>query len=284
MDADTLFTQGVATAVYKAPATYLTDQVSVTVDNQTVTTSIQVSNLIAVSQSYVVAENGVLQEDGANGLLLNDSAADGETLQVLNPGTHQTQHGTIQVEADGAFTYRPATAFTGTDSFTYQIAEQNNPGVNTTAVAEFQVKANPPIVQGEITGLTPPALVKAPPAVPGNSSYELKVDLGPLIPALIKTDQWLVYDQTGMKIADPSIAQPQTASGSLVSDPFNPGQLDAPGRLSSIMFLPRSTCVSSIPPCSGPRMRRPYSRLTSSRSPSRLPRMPSRLGSQLKRV
>jgi hypothetical protein len=53
----------------------------------------------------------------APGLLQNDDDPDGDALTaVLDTGP---ANGTVTVNADGSFTYTPATDFSGTDSFTY---------------------------------------------------------------------------------------------------------------------------------------------------------------------
>ncbi|MFH0960769.1 MAG: tandem-95 repeat protein [Pseudomonadota bacterium] len=53
-----------------------------------------------------------------DGVLRNDSVAEGESLTALlvaGPG-----HGTLDLHADGSFTYTPASNFNGMDSFTYK--------------------------------------------------------------------------------------------------------------------------------------------------------------------
>lgn len=58
---------------------------------------------------------------GAPGVLGNDSDPDGNQLSaVLGSGP---SYGTIDLNANGSFTYTPAHNFTGTDSFTYRASD-----------------------------------------------------------------------------------------------------------------------------------------------------------------
>jgi VCBS repeat-containing protein len=66
--------------------------------------------------AYSVAEDGVLTVPAA-GVLANDSNLGGGPLSAAlanGPG-----HGTVTLNADGSFTYRPAVSYNGPDSFTY---------------------------------------------------------------------------------------------------------------------------------------------------------------------
>ena len=69
--------------------------------------------------SYPVLPGGVLNLNAASGVLANDSDADGDSLDVtLVTGP---AHGTLLIDADGAFHYTPDTDYEGTDTFTYQV-------------------------------------------------------------------------------------------------------------------------------------------------------------------
>lgn len=71
--------------------------------------------------SYTVAEDGLLSIGSTNGVLDNDSDADGDPLQsVLGEGP---EHGTLQLNEDGSFTYQPDNNFNGLDSFTYKVSD-----------------------------------------------------------------------------------------------------------------------------------------------------------------
>jgi autotransporter-associated beta strand protein/parallel beta-helix repeat protein len=74
---------------------------------------------VANPDAYSTPENMTLTVPAATGVLANDP--DNETLtaaEVAGPS-----HGTLTLNADGSFSYVPATNFHGTDSFTYQAAD-----------------------------------------------------------------------------------------------------------------------------------------------------------------
>ena len=78
----------------------------------------------AVADDYAVAEDGELAED-APGVLDNDTDADGDPLTaelVSGPAD-----GTLTLQPDGSFVYRPDPDFTGTDSFTYRACDDAGP-------------------------------------------------------------------------------------------------------------------------------------------------------------
>ena len=77
---------------------------------------------VAAGNSYTTAEDTPLTV-AAPGVLGNDTDVDGDTLTaVLVSGP---SHGTLALNANGSFTYTPATAYTGTDTFTYQARDPN---------------------------------------------------------------------------------------------------------------------------------------------------------------
>lgn len=70
----------------------------------------------ATNDSYNVQENKSLTVN-APGLLTNDLDVDGDS--ITSAMVTDVSHGTLQLGADGSFTYTPNVDFTGTDSFTY---------------------------------------------------------------------------------------------------------------------------------------------------------------------
>ena len=71
---------------------------------------------VAANDSYDVTKDTPLSV-ASPGVLSNDSDADGDALsaQLVTPPAH----GVLDLAATGAFTYTPATGFTGGDTFTY---------------------------------------------------------------------------------------------------------------------------------------------------------------------
>ncbi|HZY83997.1 MAG TPA: Ig-like domain-containing protein, partial [Gemmataceae bacterium] len=81
------------------------------------TASLNVTAPVAVNKSYSTPEEKALSV-AAPGVLANDTDAGGFSLTaVLVSGP---SHGTLALNADGSFTYTPARAYTGSDSFTYK--------------------------------------------------------------------------------------------------------------------------------------------------------------------
>jgi VCBS repeat-containing protein len=94
----------------------------------------------AVADSYTVNEDSVLNVADAQGVLANDSNADGDGTVTV---TQAPTHGTLTLNADGSFAYTPSANFAGTDSFTYTLSD----GVNqSTAAATITIvdQADPP--------------------------------------------------------------------------------------------------------------------------------------------
>ena len=72
---------------------------------------------VAVADSYAVDEDTTLTVP-APGVLVNDGDVDGDALTAIL--VSDPAHGTLTLNAEGAFTYTPAANFNGTDTFTYK--------------------------------------------------------------------------------------------------------------------------------------------------------------------
>ena len=91
---------------------------------------------VAVNDAYAVKPNATLTVP-APGVLANDGDVDSPSLTaVLVSGV---SHGTLTLNADGSFTYTPATAYKGTDSFTYKA----NDGAADSNVATVTITVTP---------------------------------------------------------------------------------------------------------------------------------------------
>jgi VCBS repeat-containing protein len=85
---------------------------------------------VGVADSYRVNEDAVLTIAAVNGVLANDSDADGDLLSAtLAEGP---KNGTLKLNADGSFNYTPKANFNGTDSFTYRANDGTENGQLTT--------------------------------------------------------------------------------------------------------------------------------------------------------
>ncbi|TRX76530.1 Ig-like domain-containing protein [Pseudomonas mangiferae] len=83
-------------------------------------------------------------------LVASDSDGDAFTFSVAQPPAH----GTLVLNADGTFTYTPATDYTGADSFTYQVVDSDG-GIATAVVSIVVTSANDaPVANGAIAAQT----------------------------------------------------------------------------------------------------------------------------------
>ena len=90
---------------------------------------------VAVNDSYTVGQDTLLNVPAA-GVLANDTDVEGNALTaVLVAGP---AHGSLVLNADGSFTYKPGAGFIGTDTFTYKA----NDGAADSNVATVAIQVN----------------------------------------------------------------------------------------------------------------------------------------------
>jgi hypothetical protein len=89
---------------------------------------------VARGDSYNGHEDQLLTVSAANGVLANDTDANGDPLAIQL--VSQPAHGTLNLQPNGAFTYMPATNFFGTDGFSYRVSD----GQSTSAVANVTIQ------------------------------------------------------------------------------------------------------------------------------------------------
>jgi len=86
-------------------------------------------NPVAVDDSFSTDEGVVLNGN----VVSNDTDIDGDSLNVVAETVTSTSGASVVLNADGTFTYTPATSFVGADSFTYTTTD-NNGGTDTGTV------------------------------------------------------------------------------------------------------------------------------------------------------
>jgi hypothetical protein len=74
--------------------------------------------LTANADNYSTGNEATLAVEGPQGVLANDRGN-----QPTIVGNTEPEHGELELEPDGGFTYTPYAGFTGTDSFSYTIAD-----------------------------------------------------------------------------------------------------------------------------------------------------------------
>ncbi len=116
------------------------------ITTSTATVSIDVTNSApsAASDAYSIGANGTLSVNSP-GVLGNDSDPDGHSLSAsLGSGP---ANGSLTFNADGSFSYTPATGFVGNDSFTYSASDGH--GGSSSATVSITVENNPPVAEND---------------------------------------------------------------------------------------------------------------------------------------
>lgn len=119
--------------------TYLADDGELTSPPATVRLPVGQTNTAptASNDSYATDEDRPLIVDAAAGVLANDSDPQGQTLSAAL--VDDVDHGALSFESDGAFSYVPATDYSGQDSFTYQASD----GETASAPATVTIQVRP---------------------------------------------------------------------------------------------------------------------------------------------
>lgn len=101
---------------------------------------------ISCDNSAPVAINDILNtvvDIAAGGnVLTNDFDPDGNPLTVNTTPVSGPSNGTLTLNADGSYSYTPASGFTGTDSFSYEVCDNGNPALCDTGIVTVEVRQN----------------------------------------------------------------------------------------------------------------------------------------------
>jgi len=93
---------------------------------------------VAADDSYTVNQESSLSVSAANGVLANDTDVDGEQLTAIRVAGTGPSNGTLQLAANGSFTYTPNAGFFGDDSFQYDAVD--GAGVRSRATVTITVE------------------------------------------------------------------------------------------------------------------------------------------------
>ena len=98
---------------------------------------------VVQDDDYSVDEDAALTIDAPNGVLMNDSDPNSDPLVVtLVTGP---EHGELQLNEDGSFTYTPDGDFHGTDTFVYKVNDGTTDSINTTVTITVNPINDPPV-------------------------------------------------------------------------------------------------------------------------------------------
>ncbi|TXI26293.1 MAG: hypothetical protein E6Q60_12835, partial [Nitrosomonas oligotropha] len=159
---------------------------------------------LAVRDSYTVLSGSTLNVNAATGLLANDSDIEGDPLTALL--TNAPKRGSLELNADGSFSYTPNPSFFGTDSFSYRASD----GIGLSAPVDVVINVNP---TGSSTSAITGSLI-----VPDS-----------LNPGGIGTSQFTYVNNSSASISSALIFV-QATGGGLLADPLT-------GEFSDSIFL-----------------------------------------------
>ena len=157
-------------------------------------------------------------------VLANDGDLDGSTLTVNTTPTANVSHGTLTLNADGTYTYTPTSNYNGTDSFIYQVCNDETPQECTTATVTITVNSvnDAPVANddngagltedganGTVNILSNDTDADGNPTAPTNGAGQFTVDLDPSTAGIQTsvtntTGAWTYNTTTGVVTFDPA--------------------------------------------------------------------------------
>jgi hypothetical protein len=137
---------------------------------------------IAVNDSYMAVLNTPLIVPASLGVLQNDTDIDGNPITTIL--VSQPAHGSVSLNADGSFTYTPATGYVGADSFTYRDTDGTlDSNIATVSLSVIQ-NYNPPVAGNDTFSTTQGETLVVP--APGILANDFAPDGGTLTPQLVR--------------------------------------------------------------------------------------------------
>ena len=106
----------------------------------TVIVNSQPDNPVAQNDAYQFSRNNLFSVSAESGLLANDFNIETGELTVDTAPVTAPQNGTLNLNSDGSFTYQPNADFSGVDSFSYSIS--NDQGLTATAQVTLSESGN----------------------------------------------------------------------------------------------------------------------------------------------
>lgn len=155
--------------------------------------------------AYTVQQDGILTTNVAQGVLANDSDPDGNTLSaqlVTNP-----THGTLTLNGDGSFVYRPDALYYGADSFTYQASDGSLPSNTAKVTLDVTHVNHDPVAAADSAAVTAGGIITVN-AASGLLVNDADIDTG-------FGDRQAV---TSVQVGDTVLTLAANSSGSIVTD------------------------------------------------------------------
>ena len=106
----------------------------------TIIVNSQPDNPVAQNDAYQFSRNSLFSVSAESGLLANDFNIETGELTVNTTPVTVPQNGTLNLNSDGSFTYQPNADFSGVDSFSYSIS--NDQGLTATAQVTLSESGN----------------------------------------------------------------------------------------------------------------------------------------------
>ncbi|MDP2485964.1 Ig-like domain-containing protein [Pseudoalteromonas marina] len=106
----------------------------------TIIVNSQPDNPVAQNDAYQFNRNSLFSVSAESGLLANDFNIETGELTVNTTPVTAPQNGTLNLNSDGSFTYQPNADFSGVDSFSYSIS--NEQGLTATAQVTLSESGN----------------------------------------------------------------------------------------------------------------------------------------------
>ncbi|MBW4968224.1 tandem-95 repeat protein, partial [Pseudoalteromonas sp. CR1] len=106
----------------------------------TIIVNSQPDNPVAQNDAYQFARNSLFSVSAESGVLANDFNIETGELNVNTSPVIAPQNGTLTLNSDGSFTYQPNSDFSGVDSFSYSIS--NEQGLTATAQVTLSESGN----------------------------------------------------------------------------------------------------------------------------------------------
>lgn len=126
--------------------------------NATVNITVNASGTNNAPSAVNDTDNTVINQDVSTDVIANDSDQDGDaiSINITAAGLQVPAHGTIQLLGNGQISYTPNANFTGTDTYQYQLCDNNvscsgsNGSLCTIGTVTITIKALPILISGTV--------------------------------------------------------------------------------------------------------------------------------------